>query len=116
MRREASVNELSRVKERWSLMVDTSIEASRWVVLGNISLEVDWEIWALGKIVDIDRVEIVPSGWSSLGNTDLSLINVGLRSKVKRIGGRIDHSCCCYAYQRVEIRTTIQISCQEWNM
>jgi hypothetical protein len=69
VRGETGVDELSSVKESWSLMVDTSIKASRWVVLSDIPFEVDWEIWTLSKIVDIDRVKIVSSGRSSLGNT-----------------------------------------------
>jgi len=96
--------------------VNTSAEASNWVVPGNSSLQILGKSSALREVVDINGVKVVTSSWSSLGNIDLRLVDICFRSEIERVGGWINDSSGCHTNVRVDINTSVQICGQERNV
>lgn len=115
VRSETGVDVLTLEQEGRSLVVDTAVERSRWVVSGDSTLEVDWEAGSLGQVVDADGVEVVSSVGSSLGTVG-RLVDVGLGGEVPGVGAGVDDTSGSGADVGVDVNTTIEVGGEERNV
>jgi len=115
VRSETGVDVLTLEQKGRSLVVDTSVERSRWVVSGDGTLEVDWEAGSLGEVVDADGVEVVSSVGSSLGTVG-RLVDVGLGGEVPGVGAGVDDTSSSGADVGVDVDTAIEVGGEERNV
>ncbi|KAI6763880.1 hypothetical protein HG530_007669 [Fusarium avenaceum] len=110
MRRKASVDILSRVKQSRALMMNTAGEHTLGIVSRDDSLQINREVGLLGEVVDVDSVNLIPSCRASLGNLASLLVDVCFGGEIPSPSVWIYDSCCCNPNCWINIDTAIEIS------
>ena len=95
--------------------MDTTVEASDWVVSGNGTFHINREVGSLRQILGVDSVEELASSWSSLGTISSGLVCICLCDQVPGAGSWVNDTSTGDTHERVDIGTSVEISSQERN-